>query len=471
MRQHLSKKSKADVIRQGILIFDDTSSDPATLTDLQVAGRTLLQRGIRTMAKAGLDMIGVILPQGHPAHAIPYLHDLDLEVEFLTRDVAAATSSEFDAPFLLLDGTYVHHHSSLSTLLASGLQEADFVTQTSDVSPGDNVQNRILASDSDLSTGAFLCTPGLFSLRTLAQSSDDLFHFLGKAAHGRPTRTEEFSTDLWYQVTDKKSARAAKNMLFDQVSKSTSGTVARYLNVKISVPFSKLIVDTGISPNMVTFFLVLCPGLLGAYIITQPDQYLRLFVAGVLWQLASILDGCDGEVARVKLAESKFGAWFDTVTDNLAYVGGFSAMIVAMRWLNPGEHLPIYAGLSAIASMILTLGLLYIYAMKTGTGSLQYYLGDLGSKVPDGEKDWSYRLLERFGFITKRDFLSLFIAVGLIANLFEPIFWFLVVLIHLSALGVLTTHFRLMGSQAEENAQQSQLGNLSTAPVKGEEIA
>ena len=257
-------------------------------------------------------------------------------------------------------------------------------------------------------------------------------------------------------------------MLFDQVSKATSGTVARLLNVRISVPLSKLLVDTGISPNMVTFFVVLCPGLLAAYLATQPDDYLRLACAGVLWQLASILDGCDGEIARVKLAETRFGAWCDTITDNLAYLCGYGALMVGMQRLYPGDYLPLYAGISAIASLVLTLALLYGYALKTSTGSLQYYLGDLTNKVPDSEKDWSYRFLERTGFMAKRDFLSLFIAIGLVANLLAVVYWFLVVLIHVAALGVLTTHYRLTGNQ---RATQPQVASLPAPAVKREEAA
>ena len=67
--------------------------------------------------------------------------------------------------------------------------------------------------------------------------------------------------------------------------------------------------------------------------------------------------------------------------------------------------------------------------------------------MPDGEKDWSYRFLERTGFVTKRDFLSLFIAIGLVANLLAVVYWILVVLLHIAALGVLTTHYRLTGNQ------------------------
>ena len=425
-------------IEQGILIFPAGAA-----TDVQVAGRTLLQRGIRTMASAGIKRVLVVLPPGHAPSGKSPVPDLDIQVEQTTPEAACLP----DVPSLLLRGDCVHHHSSLQALIDAGLQRDDLVAQTS--------------GDGRVSSGAFLCAPG-------ALPPDALTGDLWSALKGRPHRREDVIPHLWQHVTDKRSARAAKNMLFEQVSKATSGTVARLLNVRISVPISKLIIDTGISPNMVTFFMVLCPGLFAAYLATQPDDYLRLAVAGVLWQLASILDGCDGEIARVKLAETKFGAWFDTVTDNLAYLFGYAALMAGMWHLYPDNYLPIYAGISAIASMVLTLVLLYSYALKTGTGSLQYYLGDLGNKVPDGEKDWSYRFLERAGFITKRDFLSLFIAVGLVANLLAVVYWLLVVLLHVAALGVLTTHYRLMGNQ---RAAEPQTAALPAPAVNPEEIA
>ena len=44
-------------------------------------------------------------------------------------------------------------------------------------------------------------------------------------------------------------------------------------------------------------------------------------VAGFACQhLQSILDGCDGELARVRLQQSKLGAWLDTFVDDVLNV-------------------------------------------------------------------------------------------------------------------------------------------------------
>jgi len=66
-----------------------------------------------------------------------------------------------------------------------------------------------------------------------------------------------------------------------------------------------------------------------------------------LW--ASILDGCDGEVARLKLQESAFGCWLETVCDCLF------GMTVGL-WRNTGSTMYLVCGglllFGAIASFL-----------------------------------------------------------------------------------------------------------------------
>ncbi len=46
--------------------------------------------------------------------------------------------------------------------------------------------------------------------------------------------------------------------------------------------------------------------------------YLALLLGGFLAQFASIVDGCDGEVARLKFQTSRYGGWLDAVLDRYA---------------------------------------------------------------------------------------------------------------------------------------------------------
>jgi len=79
------------------------------------------------------------------------------------------------------------------------------------------------------------------------------------------------------------------------------------------------LVKTKISPNQLSVFsFILC---LIASALFFKGSYPALFVGAIFAQIASIIDGCDGEIARLKYQESDFGKWFDAVLDR--YADGF----------------------------------------------------------------------------------------------------------------------------------------------------
>jgi phosphatidylglycerophosphate synthase len=58
--------------------------------------------------------------------------------------------------------------------------------------------------------------------------------------------------------------------------------------------------------------------------------YGNMLAGAVLSVWASILDGCDGEVARLKLMETDFGCWLETVCDWLYYLFIFGGIAVGL---------------------------------------------------------------------------------------------------------------------------------------------
>jgi CDP-L-myo-inositol myo-inositolphosphotransferase len=101
------------------------------------------------------------------------------------------------------------------------------------------------------------------------------------------------------------------------LGKPTDGPVARYINRRISRRITYLIVrrSIGITPNqlsLISFLLALASSYL--YLARLPA------VAGVLVQLSSIVDGVDGELARVRGLQSGCGAFLDAVLDRYADV-------------------------------------------------------------------------------------------------------------------------------------------------------
>ncbi len=468
------------MIRQGILAFE-----PVSTTSRRVAGLSLLERGIRTMARAGIEQILVIVPAGGSPTLSQITRNLEISIEFVTWGTTPPPSFVPQGGFLLLLGDYVHHYSSLQALLERDPDGRDLVVHAAPSPREDRPLYEVSASSTSVDfaeleradgracSGAFLCTSGLFTPAELTSAETDLWTFLQARAAGRQIAVQEAPLPLWRRVGDRRSARAAKNMLFSQVTKSTSGFVSRYINARISIPTSKFLVETGITPHMVTVLLVLTTGLSAAYLVTQATDAFKLALAGILWQFAAIFDRCDGEIARIKLCESKFGEWFDTVTDNIAYICAYIGVIIGIHRLHPDTMLYVYLGISAITTLVLILIVMYSYAVKTGSGSLQNYLVGFAS-VPDSEKSLVYKFMERYAFIAKRDFFSFFIFLTAIFNCLEIAYWFVIAGLHLLVVGVLISQNKMVHRHrsahlAEPQAAVPLLDSVSSpAPTFGD---
>jgi phosphatidylglycerophosphate synthase len=454
------------MIRRGVLAFENSEAGLRAMKR-RVAGLTLLERGIRTMARAGLRSITVLCPSDGQTRLTPATRKLQAEIDFVAWESATSHTDPPEA-HLLLWGDYVHHHSSLSELMEVEPGLYELIVQAGQPHQAAKLplllgqsENGPRASPEDglASTGAFLCAPGVLTPSALS-SYGSLETLINEGVDGIRFELHRSTKDLWRRVVDRSTSRSAKNMLFGQVTKTTSGFISRNINARISIPTSKLLVETGLSPHAVTVLFVLTTGLAAAYFVTLAEDYKMLLLSGVLWQFAAIFDRCDGEIARVRLCESKFGAWFDTVTDNIAYIAAYAGLLIGVQRLYPNDHYYMGLGLSAVIALLLYLGMAYRYAIKTGSGSLQHYVRDSIQNVPADEKIFIYKFMERFGFIAKRDFFSFFFFVTAATNMIQATYWFLIVGLHLLVVAVLISQRKV-----HEGYQRNRVGKGDGIPA------
>src|SRR5262249_53771961 len=99
------------------------------------------------------------------------------------------------------------------------------------------------------------------------------------------------------------------------MSKPQDGFVSRFLNRPISSRITRLLVKFPIHPSAFTAFIFVLPLIAGVFL--QRGDYLSVLIGAVIFQGFSILDGCDGEIARAKRLESKFGERLDNLCDFL----------------------------------------------------------------------------------------------------------------------------------------------------------
>jgi CDP-L-myo-inositol myo-inositolphosphotransferase len=145
--------------------------------------------------------------------------------------------------------------------------------------------------------------------------------------------------------------RAAWRIL-RQTEKPTDGWIARRFNRPVSRLFSLAMLTLGLRAHHASL-LALLVGTASAIAAAVP-AYLALVASGVLFHLASILDGVDGEMARATFTESAAGARLDAVVDQLTYLGCFAGVIIG--WWREGQGIDVLAwGAVIAAALVLSL--------------------------------------------------------------------------------------------------------------------
>jgi len=99
------------------------------------------------------------------------------------------------------------------------------------------------------------------------------------------------------------------------MSKPQDGFVSRFLNRPISSRITRLLVRFPIRPTAFTASIFVLPLVAGVFFLH--GSYLSILMGAAIFQVFSILDGCDGEIARAKNLESKFGERLDNLYDFL----------------------------------------------------------------------------------------------------------------------------------------------------------
>jgi 1L-myo-inositol 1-phosphate cytidylyltransferase / CDP-L-myo-inositol myo-inositolphosphotransferase len=99
------------------------------------------------------------------------------------------------------------------------------------------------------------------------------------------------------------------------MSKPQDGFVSRFLNRPVSSRITRLLVKFPIHPSAFTASIFVLSLVAGVFL--QRGDDLSVLMGAAIFQIFSILDGCDGEIARAKNLESKFGERLDNVCDFL----------------------------------------------------------------------------------------------------------------------------------------------------------
>ena len=118
---------------------------------------------------------------------------------------------------------------------------------------------------------------------------------------------------FWEDIDTEDELKAASRKLRRSLPGSDDGLIAKYLNRRLSVPMSMIAIKARLTPNMVSLLALLLAVFAGVAF-----AFGNIIAGAVAAQVASIVDGSDGEVARARFMSSKRGGLVDSVFDRVA---------------------------------------------------------------------------------------------------------------------------------------------------------
>jgi phosphatidylglycerophosphate synthase len=213
-----------------------------------------------------------------------------------------------------------------------------------------------------------------------------------------------------FEVASDADIAAAETFLLNSLVKPEDGMVTKHVSRHISLAVTRRLAPTRITPNAVSL-VIAALGLAAAWSFSSPAPG-RQIAGGLLFLLHSILDGCDGELARLKFRESRLGGMLDFWGDNVVHVAVFSAF--ALAWSSAsGESWPIILGALAVSGTVLSAGFVYVYALRPRAGG-----EPLLARASASRQSRMARILTA---VSGRDFIYLVMVLAL----FGKAYWFL----------------------------------------------
>lgn len=357
-----------------IIVAGGTGIDGADLSIFptrNLLGVPQLNRLIIVAQRAGISRFSIIT-ESENYHAMENIENdrrIDSEISWHVSSDKLGLDSK---PYLVLQSNLVITPDNIKLLVDEKVTKNSFVilidraTEPSLKLDNDKIEGGF--TESGKAVGAFITNgkelqKALNSATPLAQYVEDVLRSKAKIKH------LEIENGYWYHLTEsRQSFNTAKDILFSNVGKTATGWISRKINSRFSLPTSRILVKTSLTPNMISVLLNVIGSLSGIFLALKHPVLGAFFL-----YVATVLDRCDGEVARVKLMETKTGQWVDTISDQFTVLSFFIGLTIGYYRVSE-SGMAIFFGLFNLFVFFFFLAWSFHYlANYTNSGSLVSY--------------------------------------------------------------------------------------------------
>ncbi len=203
--------------------------------------------------------------------------------------------------------------------------------------------------------------------------------------------------NLALRIVTPEDLAAAEQTIRRAIYKPTDAKLARF-NRNMSLPISIRLIPTPVTANQLSVVLVAI-GFYSAWLFSL-GHYWTGVLGGFLSLAASVLDGCDGEIARLKYQESALGCWIETVGDYSYYIAIFVGLTIGAVRQTHWEGF-YWFGAVALGGTLLSFALLIFLRNRITAGQPEKLHAIARARFKAEPTPWS-RVIWRISFVATR---------------------------------------------------------------------
>jgi phosphatidylglycerophosphate synthase len=379
--------------------------------DPVILGLSLVQRAVLAARRAGYGQVSLLSGDGHETAEVAAIPDWS--------HLAATFRSSETAPIFIAPAAILAETDWLERLAGTQIETANWAV----------IPNRIVMLAAATAPDALAVLDAEGGAHDLTAVEARLARRFGAPAAipaGIDPMVVEKPTDI--PIAERRLLRA--------LVKDSDGFMARHVERPISLQISRRLAATAITPNQMSLISIVVGVCAGPFFLSPLSSWQT--VGALLFLGHSILDGCDGELARLKFQESRWGGVLDFWGDNVVHSVIFACM--GAGWsLSAGAAWPLLLGVAAVLGTLGSASFVYWRLMRVKQGSGPLFTSV--SRAPDS------RLARLLDSASRRDFIYLVLALAL----FGKSNWFLL----LASVGAPIYFVLLIFLAARERARDS----------------
>ncbi len=257
--------------------------------------------------------------------------------------------------------------------------------------------------------------PGAFAdelLSTLGEKAphDQVIRRIGET---QGVRKEPLPEEALLRVEKESELPAAEGRLFKGLIKPTESFLSQKFERRVSQAITRRLLYTRVTPNQISIASILL-GLFSTLMFLAEARALHV-LGGLLLVFSSIVDGCDGEIARLRFQESRLGSWLDFLGDNVVHISIFLCVGFGLTLRGEGTVYAVLGCVAAVANFGAAAAV-FLRVFLRGGGVITFAT-PVRLEEMDRAKGWLRRRIEFTDKLSNRDFFYVILICAAIGQL------------------------------------------------------